>query len=238
MRLLPGSSTYSGLDQANGASPIRRSQTDSKDTVVMQSNISRNLPGRAVGRQLSKHPDGRHPHIIFDQKTRKIMHRYTHRFTLGLFFVASAASAAPLPAQEFNGRGTQVYRCGTVGGAPSWQLLGPDAHMYDTAGMIAARHFFGPSWQANDGSEITGKTLVANGSPAGPNNAPWLVLRIISEQGPGIFAHVWMVTRTDTHGGGTPSQACTAASQGVTVKMPYSARYTFFSQAQTTTAAE
>ena len=59
------------------------------------------------------------------------MHRYTPRLALGLVFIASATSAAPLPVQEYAGRGTQVYRCGTTDGAPSWQLLGPDAHMYD-----------------------------------------------------------------------------------------------------------
>jgi hypothetical protein len=158
------------------------------------------------------------------------MQRHTSFLALGLVFVAGAAAAAPPLAQEYTGRGTQVYRCEANGAAPSWQLLGPDAHMYDSSGKIVARHFYGPSWQANDGSEITGKVLVANASPKGPGNAPWLVLRIISEHGQGMFARVRAVTRTDTEGGGTPSQACTAANQGVTVKMPYSARYVFFSR--------
>jgi hypothetical protein len=166
------------------------------------------------------------------------MHRYTPRLALGLVFIASATSAAPLPVQEYAGRGTQVYRCGTTDGAPSWQLLGPDAHMYDAAGKVVARHFYGPAWQANDGSQVKGKVLVANASPAGPRNAPWLVLRVVSEQGQGIFAQVRTVTRTDTHGGGTPVQACTAASQGTIVKVPYSARYIFFSQAKTTKGME
>jgi hypothetical protein len=166
------------------------------------------------------------------------MHRYTLRLALGLVFIASAASAAPLPVQEYTGRGIQVYRCGMTDGAPSWQLLGPNAHMYDAAGKVVARHFYGPTWQANDGSEIKGKVLVADASPAGPRNAPWLVLRVVFEQGQGIFAQVSTVARTNTHGGGTPVQACTAASQGMSVKVPYSARYIFFSQAKTTTSSE
>ena len=159
------------------------------------------------------------------------MRRYTSFLALGLVFISGAAAAAPPLAQEYTGRGTQVYRCETKDAAPAWQLLGPDAHMYDSSGKIVARHFYGPSWQANDGSEIQGKVLVANASPEGPGNAPWLVLRVISEQGAGIFAQVRAITRTDTQGGGTPSQTCTAANQGMTVKVPYSARYVFFSRA-------
>ena len=166
------------------------------------------------------------------------MQRHPSLLGLGFVFVAVAAAAAPLPAQEYMGRGTQVYRCAASGAAaPSWQLLGPDAHLYTAGDKIVARHFYGPSWQANDGSEIKGKVLVANASPEGPSNAPWLVLRVVSEQGQGIFAQVRTVTRTDTHGGNTPTQACTEANDGTTVKVPYSARYIFFSHAKTTTGA-
>jgi hypothetical protein len=167
-------------------------------------------------------------------RKRKIMQRYTSLLGMGFVF----AAAAPLPAQEYTGRGTQVYRCEANGAAPSWQLLGPDAHLYAADGKIVARHFYGPSWQANDGSEIKGKVLVSNASPEGPSNAPWLVLRVVSEQGQGIFAQVRTVARTDTHGGNTPTQDCTVANERTTVKVPYSARYIFFSQAKTTTGAE
>jgi hypothetical protein len=170
-------------------------------------------------------------------RERKIMQRYTSLLGLGLVFAATAA-AAPLPAQEYTGRGTQVYRCEANGAAPSWQLLGPDAHLYAADGKIVARHFYGPSWQANDGSEIKGKVLVSNASPEGPSDAPWLVLRVVSEHGQGIFAQVRTVARTDTHGGNTPTQDCTVANERTTMKVPYSARYIFFSQAKTTTGAE
>ena len=142
----------------------------------------------------------------------------------------NAAAAAPMPVQGYEGRGVQIFRCKARDAAPSWQLLGPDAQLFDAHGKIVARHFFGPSWQADDGSEITGKVVVANASPDGPGNAPWLVLRIVSEQGPGLLAHAQIVTRTDTHGGGTPIQACNTADDGTTMKVPYAARYVFFSQ--------
>ena len=144
--------------------------------------------------------------------------------------VSGAAAATPMPLQEYAGRGVQIFRCKVDGVATSWQLLGPDANLYDAQGKIVARHFFGPSWQANDGSEITGKVLVANASPDGLGNAPWLVLRVVSAQGAGIIGQVQLVARIDTRGGGTPDQACTTANRDTTMKVPYSARYIFFSQ--------
>ena len=109
-------------------------------------------------------------------------------FGIGAGLASTAAMAAPsvalLKAMEFTGRGTQIYSCQEVGSAYSWVLNGPDAHMYDAEGKAVARHFFGPSWQANDGSLIKGVLLVASASPlAGKDNVPWLVLSAVVEQG-------------------------------------------------------
>jgi hypothetical protein len=150
--------------------------------------------------------------------------------SIGTPLISATAFATPSPALEFTGRGTQVYRCEATGHTYSWSLLGPDAHMYDATGKVTARHLYGPIWQANDGSLIQGKVLVANAAPAGPQDAPWLVLHVVSEKGVGIFEHVTTIVRTDTHGGGAPTIACNVLEKGQTVKIPYNARYTFFSQ--------
>jgi Protein of unknown function (DUF3455) len=149
---------------------------------------------------------------------------------IGTILISVTAFATPPSALEFIGRGTQVYSCEATGSTYSWSLLGPDALMYDASGKVTAHHFYGPSWQANDGSLIKGKVLVANAAPTGPQDAPWLVLHIVSEQGTGIFARVTTIVRTDTRGGGAPTIACSVVEKGQTVKIPYSARYTFFSQ--------
>jgi hypothetical protein len=152
---------------------------------------------------------------------------------IGTPLISVTAFATPPSALEFTGSGTQVYSCEATGSTYSWSLLGPDAHMYDASGKVTAHHFYGPSWQANDGSLVKGKVLVANAAPAGPQDAPWLVLHVVSEQGAGIFAHVTTIVRTDTRGGGAPTIACGVVEKGQTVKVPYSARYTFFSQRET-----
>jgi hypothetical protein len=153
---------------------------------------------------------------------------------LGIAFTSAPAFAAtsikPLPAMEFTGRGTQIYACDTSGAGYAWVLKGPDAQLYDASGKVVARHFFGPRWQANDGSRIRGILMLANASPQAGGNAPWLVLRAVVEHGDGIFARVSIITRTDSQGGGAPATACDATEQGKSLSVPYTAKYTFFSQ--------
>jgi hypothetical protein len=150
---------------------------------------------------------------------------------IGVAMATTAACAAPVPAASglaFTGKGTQIYACQDTTHGYAWMLNGPDAKLYDASGDVVGRHFFGPQWEANDGSRIKGKLLVSSASPGGPANAPWLVLRAEVEQGDGLFGDISLVTRTDTVGGGTPTSACGPQQKGQTVSVPYSARYTFF----------
>jgi Protein of unknown function (DUF3455) len=152
---------------------------------------------------------------------------------LGLATASTAALAAAPgkvtpKAMQFTGRGTQVYACTATKTGYGWVLKGPDAHMYDASGAAVARHYFGPRWQATDGSTIKGRVIESDAAPGGSADAPWLVLRTTVEKGHGIFGHVAMVTRTNTDGGGLPAAACDAAAKGKTASVPYSATYTFF----------
>jgi Protein of unknown function (DUF3455) len=119
---------------------------------------------------------------------RKIMQRYASLLGLGLAF---AAAAAPLPVQEYTGRGTQVYRCEASGAARSWQLLGPDAHLYDAGGKIVARHFYGPSWQANDGSEITLHLLLASENGRRITASVEMLLAAAAGAAPRLLGRLW-----------------------------------------------
>jgi pimeloyl-ACP methyl ester carboxylesterase len=142
----------------------------------------------------------------------------------------AASPATQSTALAFTGRGTQIYSCQNTGSAYTWVLKGPDAQLFNAAGQVVGRHFFGPQWQANDGSRISGQLLVASTSPdGGQENMPWLVLRAHIEQADGIFGHVRIITRTDTHGGAAPSAPCGPQQNGQTMSKVYSATYTFFS---------
>jgi hypothetical protein len=128
----------------------------------------------------------------------------------------------------FTGRGTQVYRCQNTGSAYAWVLERPDAQLFDAAGQLVGQHFFGPRWEANDGSRIVGQLLAASASPDGRGNVPWLVLRARIEQADGIFGHVRIITRTNTQGGVAPAAPCGPEQNDQVMHEVYAATYTFF----------
>ncbi len=152
---------------------------------------------------------------------------------LGVLLTSGMAFAAPAtgnaPALQFTGKGVQIYACQETSAGYGWTLKGPRAKLYDASGQVVGKHFFGPEWQANDGSEIKGKLLAASKAPGGPVDAPWLVLRAQVLQGHGLFAQVKFVTRTNTAGGGAPTATCGSGQTGQTAAVPYTATYTFFS---------
>jgi hypothetical protein len=56
-------------------------------------------------------------------------------------------------------RGNQIYSCKGDGGQFTWVLKAPEAQLTDKSGQPFGKHFAGPSWEANDGSRVTGKAV-------------------------------------------------------------------------------
>ena len=99
------------------------------------------------------------------------------------------------------GKGAQVYGCVPAGTGFAWRLKVPDATLTDAAGRRVGRHFAGPSWQAEDGSTVTGEVLVAS-QAAQADAIPWLVLKAKGHSGDGMFSAVTYIVRSATAGGG------------------------------------
>ena len=127
---------------------------------------------------------------------------------------------------ETEGKGVQVYTCVPGPGGFGWRPKGPEAVLTNKAGTVVGTHFAGPSWQAKDGSMVTGEVVSSAVGEAGA--IPWLVLRGASHAGRGLFATVTFVVRTRTSGGLAPAEGCDGAHAGQDVRVPYTAAYTFF----------
>jgi hypothetical protein len=123
-------------------------------------------------------------------------------------------------------QGDQVYSCKTDGPSPAWTLKAPDAQLFDQDGKSFGKHFAGPSWEANDGSRVTGKAI-ANASPD-PDSIPWLLVNIISHEGKGILSPATTIQRLHTKGGKAPASGCDASHAGREIRVPYSADYLFY----------
>ncbi|HEY4040085.1 MAG TPA: DUF3455 domain-containing protein [Burkholderiaceae bacterium] len=133
---------------------------------------------------------------------------------------------------EASATGVQIYRCGppkSAQGAPAavWNFEAPRATLTDQRGEGVARHFAGPTWEATDGSTITGKvTAKADAKEAGA--IAWLLLKTESAGKPGRFDQVRAVQRLFTSGGSAPQGACSKV--GEVLEVPYRAMYVFWAQ--------
>jgi hypothetical protein len=129
--------------------------------------------------------------------------------------------------------GSQIYLCHPAAdGSPGWALKAPEAELHDQQGAIIGHHYAGPTWKANDGSEVTGKPAGRADSPD-PDSIPWLLVTVTSHSGDGVLSRVTSIQRINTKGGKPPLTAeCNASKQDVEVKSSYTADYYFFAPAK------
>jgi Protein of unknown function (DUF3455) len=154
---------------------------------------------------------------------------------------SSAVKAADIPAPlrvptdavltlRAHAAGVQIYRCRADkddAARVEWQLKEPEADLFDPAGDKIGKHYAGPTWEATDGSKVTGEVAAHTDSPD-PKAVAWLLLRAKSTSGSGVFGHVRFIQRLHTAGGNAPPDGCSQASAGAEVRVPYKAEYWFY----------
>jgi hypothetical protein len=129
--------------------------------------------------------------------------------------------------------GSQIYVCqaGTEGKF-AWTLKAPEAELHDQQGATIWRHYAGPTWKDNDGSEVTGKAAARVDSPDA-DSIPWLLVTVTGHSGNGVLSRVTTIQRVRTKGGQPPAAAeCTSSKQNAEVKIPYTADYYFYAPAK------
>ena len=130
---------------------------------------------------------------------------------------------------QARGEGVQIYTCAHNNDTWAWKLKAPEATLLDEQHHPIGKHFAGPKWHLDDGSEVQGK-LIASVPQAG--TIPWLTLSAVSTGGEGRLASVNFVRRTDTEGGLAPATGCDAQHADAEVRVPYSAAYSFYTAKQ------
>ena len=130
---------------------------------------------------------------------------------------------------QARGDGVQIYACTAGNDGAKWVLKGPDAKLLDAAGKTIGSHFAGPTWKLEDGSQVQGELMASQPAPQA-NSVAWLLLRSKPGTATGALATVAFVRRTETQGGVAPALSCVAHDVGTTVRIPYSATYTFYAE--------
>ena len=127
--------------------------------------------------------------------------------------------------------GFQIYVCRLdAGGKPAWTLKAPEAELFDAQGRSIGKHFGGPTWQLNDGSQITGR-MVAKVDAPDPAAIPWLLVTVTGNSGKGALSRVTSIQRINTAGGMPPEAAeCSESTGEVEFKSSYSADYYFYAR--------
>lgn len=133
-------------------------------------------------------------------------------------------------ALETVGVGEITYECRAKdGGGHAWAFAGPDAELRGRDGQRVGRYFGPPAtWQAADGSAITGKQLAV--APGGDGNIPLQLVEANPATGAGKMQGVTHVQRLATRGGVAPATPCDASRMGAKEIVRYQADYVFWTK--------
>jgi hypothetical protein len=119
---------------------------------------------------------------------------------------------------KVRGKGKQIYVCQDS----KWTLDRPEANLFDESGKQIGKHYKGPTWEATDGSKVTGQVQQRASAPKA-DAVPWLLLKATSATG--TFSRVTYIQRLDTEGGVAPAGSC---KPGAETSVSYQATYYFY----------
>ncbi len=132
------------------------------------------------------------------------------------------------PILTATGKGVQIYACQQVSGSPQWVFQAPEATLTNATGKTVATHGAGPIWKSTEDASTVRGQVIAKASPAA-SAVPWLLLKPAASTGSGIFSKVEYIRRSNTQGGNAPATGCDAQHLDITIRVPYTATYTFYS---------
>jgi hypothetical protein len=119
--------------------------------------------------------------------------------------------------------GAQIHQCKAgPDGKLVWTYREPIATLLRD-GVTVGRHFAGPHWRLDDGSQAQGK-VVGKAPGATPADALWLKLDVTAREGQGALSEAVAIQRVHTHGG-VLEGAC--ETDGAFRSVSYSADYVF-----------
>ena len=127
-------------------------------------------------------------------------------------------------------KGVQIYECRVrkdQAGGYEWAFVAPDADLFSARGNRIGRHYAGPHWESNDGSQILG-TVKERADAAVADAIPWLLRAATSVGSEGSFSKVTSIERVNTVGGVAPEAGCSQAAAGTPARIVYTADYYFF----------
>ena len=113
-----------------------------------------------------------------------------------------------------------------MAGRYEWAFVGPVATLYAKDRKAVGKYYAGPTWEASDGSKVTGKQVAV--APGGTGNIPLQLVKAEPAMGAGAMTGVNYIQRLNTKGGVAPVAACDAGAKGKRQTVAYEADYAFY----------
>jgi hypothetical protein len=133
-------------------------------------------------------------------------------------------------ALETVGVGKITYECRAkkdMAGQFEWVFVGPDAALNDRRSTMVGKYYGPPAtWEARDGSKITGTQVAV--APAAAGSIPLQLVKANPAVGMGAMQGVSYIQRVATKGGVAPQTPCDAAGVGQKQVVDYQADYIFW----------
>jgi len=155
--------------------------------------------------------------------------------SMPMYSQAALPDAVKVPAghavvMETVGVGEITYECKAktaMAGEFEWAFVGPKAVLNNRSGRTVGSYYGPPAtWEAADGSKITGAQLAVAPSSAG--NIPIQLVKANPAMGMGAMNGISHIQRVATKGGVAPAMPCGATSMGQKQVVAYQADYIFY----------
>ena len=131
---------------------------------------------------------------------------------------------------ETLGIGEITYECRENKGAAGefgWTFVAPVATLFDMQKKTVGTYYGGPTWEATDGSKVTGKQVAIAPSDT-PKSIPLQLVKADPATGRGAMTGVSFIQRLETKNGVTPASTCDASTKGMKQQVSYEAKYVFY----------
>jgi hypothetical protein len=127
------------------------------------------------------------------------------------------------------GVGEITYECrekAAMAGQYEWAFVAPMAALRDARGRAVGTYYGGPTWEAGDGSKVTGKQVAV--APGAAGSIPLQLVKAEPAMGMGAMQGTTFIQRLNTQGGVAPMAACSAGNRGARQQVAYQADYVFY----------
>jgi hypothetical protein len=127
------------------------------------------------------------------------------------------------------GVGEITYECrekAAMAGQFEWAFVAPTAALKDAQGRVVGKYYGGPTWEAGDGSKVTGRQVAV--APGAAGSIPLQLVKAEPATGMGAMQGTTWIQRLNTQGGMAPMAACGAGNRGARQQVAYQADYVFY----------